>query len=151
MNWQQRLNNHVGIWERLLNPTWVTESLHRSQKGPNMVLNSNFSQPCSLLRSFLKKQLIAFWPDEDNVIWPPCFNDRFGIWKHPFNPIWIFDPIKDIMIWPPRSNDHWSVLEKWLAYGPAFSSTRKGPLGPWVEIVRRGVHGIRKGPSGPWV
>ena len=34
-------------------------------------------------------RLMAFWPDGRNMSWPSCSNDRFGIWKHLLNPIWL--------------------------------------------------------------
>ena len=39
--------NSFGISKHFLNPIWVTEALNRPQKGPNMELNSKFSQPYS--------------------------------------------------------------------------------------------------------
>ena len=53
VSWLPRSNDHFAIWEHFVNSIWVPEASNRPQKGLNIELNGNFSQPNSLLGSFL--------------------------------------------------------------------------------------------------
>ena len=55
VSWSPRSNDHFDIWEPILNPIWVPGAWNRPQKGLNIEINGNFSQPYSLLGSFLTK------------------------------------------------------------------------------------------------
>ena len=45
VSWPPRSNDRFIIWKPLLNHIWVTETLNRPQKHPNMVLFGMFSEP----------------------------------------------------------------------------------------------------------
>ena len=60
----------IAFLEPILNHIWVPEALIRPQKGLNIKLNCKFSQPYSLLGSFLTKTngFLTRW----KIMWVDC-------------------------------------------------------------------------------
>ena len=72
MSWSSRSNDHFDIWEPILNPIWVPGAWNRPQNGLNIDINGIFSQPYSLLGSFLTKTNVFL--TRRKIMWV----DRYG-------------------------------------------------------------------------